>query len=101
MSRPRLLVTGGSGYLGGEDVRRAAPAGWEAVGTSFRASGGLHLDVRDPQAVAAVVAEVRPDANDIEVLGARRQKANAPGAIAAPDIGAGLAVRQHRRGCLD
>jgi len=62
VSRPRLLVTGGSGYLGGEVVRRAAPAGWEAVGTSFRASGGLHLDVRDPQAVAAVVAEVRPDA---------------------------------------
>jgi dTDP-4-dehydrorhamnose reductase len=62
VSRLRLLVTGGSGYLGGEVVRRAGPAGWDAAGTSFRASGGLYLDVRDPRTVAAVVAEVRPDA---------------------------------------
>lgn len=62
MSSPRLLVTGGSGYLGGELVRRAAAAGWSAVGTSFRSPGPVPLDVRDRAAVDALVAAVRPDA---------------------------------------
>ena len=61
MSPPRLLVTGGSGYLGGELVRRATAAGWSAVGTSFRSPGPLPLDVRDRAAVAAVMAALRPD----------------------------------------
>jgi dTDP-4-dehydrorhamnose reductase len=62
VSSPRLLVTGGSGYLGGELVRRAAAAGWSTVGTSFRRPGPVPLDVRDRAAVAALVAAVRPDA---------------------------------------
>jgi dTDP-4-dehydrorhamnose reductase len=61
VSPPRLLVTGGSGYLGGEVVRRATAAGWSAVGTSFRSPGPLALDVRDRPAVAAVMAALRPD----------------------------------------
>ncbi len=61
MSPPRLLVTGGSGYLGGEIVRRAAAAGWSAVGTCFRSPGPTPLDVRDRAAVEAVMATVRPD----------------------------------------
>ena len=61
MSAPRLLVTGGSGYLGSEVVRQAADAGWAAVGTSHRTPGPVPLDVRDRAAVAALVAEVRPD----------------------------------------
>lgn len=61
MSPPRLLVTGGSGYLGGELVRRATSAGWSAVGTSFRSPGPLALDVRDRPAVFAVMAALRPD----------------------------------------
>jgi dTDP-4-dehydrorhamnose reductase len=61
LSPPRLLVTGGSGYLGGEVVRQAADAGWAAVGTSHRTLGPVPLDVRDRAAVAALVAEVRPD----------------------------------------
>jgi dTDP-4-dehydrorhamnose reductase len=61
VSPPRLLVTGGSGYLGGEVVRRATAAGWIAVGTSFRSPGPLALDVRDRPAVAAVIAALRPD----------------------------------------
>lgn len=52
----RLLVTGGSGYLGGEIVRRH-PA---AVGTMHRSAGDVRLDVRDPAAVAALIAAVRP-----------------------------------------
>jgi dTDP-4-dehydrorhamnose reductase len=61
VSPPRLLVTGGSGYLGGEVVRRATAAGWIAAGSSFRSPGPLALDVRDRPAVAAVIAALRPD----------------------------------------
>jgi dTDP-4-dehydrorhamnose reductase len=61
VSPPRLLVTGGSGYLGAEVVRRAADAGWDAVGTCFSAPGSVKLDVRDRAAVAALVARLRPD----------------------------------------
>jgi dTDP-4-dehydrorhamnose reductase len=61
VTAPRLLVTGGSGYLGGEVVRRAAGAGWEAVGTCHRTPGPVRLDVRDRDAVAWLVADLRPD----------------------------------------
>lgn len=61
MSARRLLVTGGSGYLGGEVVRRAAVAGWVAIGTCHRAPGPVRLDVRDRAAVDALVAETRPE----------------------------------------
>jgi dTDP-4-dehydrorhamnose reductase len=49
-----LLVTGGSGYLGRELMRRSPGA----VGASRRS--GLRLDVRDAAAVAAAFAELRP-----------------------------------------
>ena len=61
MSPRRLLVTGGSGHLGGEVVRRAQDAGWDAVGTSYRTPGPVRLDVRDAAAVEALVAELAPD----------------------------------------
>ncbi|MEA2362488.1 MAG: dTDP-4-dehydrorhamnose reductase [Thermoleophilaceae bacterium] len=47
-----LLVTGGSGYLGGELLRRA-----EGVGISSR-----ELDIRDAPAVAALFERLRPQA---------------------------------------
>lgn len=56
----RVLITGGSGYLGRRVVSRAAAAGWEAVGASL--SHGVRLDIRDPADVRRVVAAVRPDA---------------------------------------
>jgi dTDP-4-dehydrorhamnose reductase len=49
-----LLVTGGSGYLGRELLRRSPGA----VGASR--GSGLRLDVRDPAAVKAAFAELRP-----------------------------------------
>jgi dTDP-4-dehydrorhamnose reductase len=58
----RLLVTGGSGYVGRELVRRAAEADWDVVGTSYSSGKGVSLDVRDPDAVERLVREVRPDA---------------------------------------
>ena len=53
----RLLVTGGSGYLGGEILRRRP----DAVGTVHRADGEVRLDVRDASAVAELVARLRPE----------------------------------------
>ena len=61
MSSRRLLVTGGSGYLGGEVVRLAAAEGWEVEGTSFRTPGNVHLDVRDAAAVDQLVDAMRPE----------------------------------------
>jgi dTDP-4-dehydrorhamnose reductase len=53
VNRP-LVVTGGSGYLGRELLRRRP----DAVGASR--SAGLRLDVRDTAAVDAALAELRP-----------------------------------------
>jgi dTDP-4-dehydrorhamnose reductase len=61
VSPRRLLVTGGSGYLGGELVRRGSDAGWDAVGTAFRGPGDVRVDVRDREAVRSLLARVRPD----------------------------------------
>ena len=53
----RILVTGGSGYLGSELVRRATARGDEVTGTST-----ADFDVRDARAVAGAMARLRPDA---------------------------------------
>jgi dTDP-4-dehydrorhamnose reductase len=58
----RLLVTGGSGYVGRELVRRAADAGWDVIGTSYSSGTGVSLDVRDAGAVERLLRETRPDA---------------------------------------
>jgi dTDP-4-dehydrorhamnose reductase len=53
----RFLVTGGSGYLGREILRRRP----DAVGTVHRAAGEVRLDVRDTRAVGELVARLRPE----------------------------------------
>jgi dTDP-4-dehydrorhamnose reductase len=59
---PTILVTGGSGQLGGELVRRSRAAGWQAVGTWLtHEMDGLQLDICDAQAVDSALAQVRPD----------------------------------------
>ena len=64
--RPRLLVTGGSGFLGSAIVRRAV-ASWQTSFTYCRsqpAAGpgtAFRLDLADPEAIRRVVEAVRPD----------------------------------------
>jgi dTDP-4-dehydrorhamnose reductase len=65
MGKPRMLVTGGSGYLGGWVVRLAC-SNWNVIATYCAHAVGepdadwRQLDVRDRAAVAALVEEVRP-----------------------------------------
>lgn len=60
----RLLVTGGSGFLGGVVAEVARARGWAVTATGLRTTGPAlaRLDVRDRAAVAALVADVRPHA---------------------------------------
>lgn len=62
----RLLITGGSGYLGGQLV--AAATGWDVFSTFYQnppvgLRRGIHLplDLRDAEATLALVETVRPD----------------------------------------
>ncbi len=57
MTSPRLLVTGGSGYLGRVVVERARAAGWDVTAPRSAA-----VDVRDAAAVTAAVNDSRADA---------------------------------------
>lgn len=65
MTKPQMLVTGGSGYLGGWVVR-LAQAGWDVTATYFThpvddpGATWRWLDARDEAAVAALVDAVRP-----------------------------------------
>ena len=59
----RLLVIGGSGYLGGEVLRQARLAGFVSIGTAHRNAGGglLPLDLADARSVRALLDAERPD----------------------------------------
>lgn len=64
---PGLLVTGASGYLGAELVRQACRTSVAVTGTYLSTPGDAdrvdwrRLDVTDRQAVAHLMAELRPD----------------------------------------
>jgi dTDP-4-dehydrorhamnose reductase len=59
----RLLITGGSGYLGGALLRQAPAAGWAVTGTRHASAGdGPVLDVRDAESIGRLVARLSPSA---------------------------------------
>ena len=66
----RALITGAEGFAGGHLVRylRAEEPGWELYGTAFSSDeasspldGVFRLDLRDPDAVRAMLGQARPD----------------------------------------
>jgi dTDP-4-dehydrorhamnose reductase len=63
-----LLITGASGYLGARLVTAAAQAGWATTGTfhtrPFTLPNGraAPLDLRQPRRVAALLADLQPEA---------------------------------------
>jgi dTDP-4-dehydrorhamnose reductase len=58
-----MLITGATGHLGRNTMRRAAAAGWDVVGTCFRtpADGAEPLDIRDREAVHRLARRLRPE----------------------------------------
>jgi dTDP-4-dehydrorhamnose reductase len=59
-----VLITGATGHLGARVAARAAEAGWTVAGTYLRAAtpaAAEQLDIRDQEAVRALVGRVRPD----------------------------------------
>jgi dTDP-4-dehydrorhamnose reductase len=76
----RLFVTGGSGYLGSELVRRAPPGGWAVA-----APTSAELDVRDEDAVGRALDAFRPDAlihTAYRLTGSEARSTNVDGAAA-------------------
>ena len=63
-----LLITGGSGYLGGQLVKTARALGWRVYATyytsPFALSGGtaVPLDLRNPEKTRAVIRNIHPQA---------------------------------------
>jgi UDP-glucose 4-epimerase len=58
----KVLVTGGAGRLGRSVVAGLAEAGHEPVSVDLVGAGAVHVDLTDPDAAHAVVAQQRPDA---------------------------------------
>ncbi|MEU9883741.1 SDR family oxidoreductase [Streptomyces phaeochromogenes] len=64
----KVLIVGGSGFLGTELVRRATAAGWETAATYCSRPGGVaeaswyRLDLRSPGHIDEVLATVAPHA---------------------------------------
>ncbi|GAA1452882.1 sugar nucleotide-binding protein [Nocardiopsis tropica] len=94
-----LLVIGGSGFLGGELVRRASAAG-HAVAATFATRPGdrtgavwLPVDLREPGGIEAVIARTEPAA----VINAAYRKSDwattAEGAVRAAVAATGYGVR--------
>lgn len=85
----RIMVVGGSGYLGGEVVRQAAGAGHDVVATYMSHSAPAEcaqwrrMDVTARREIAAVVAEIAPD---VVINAAFRQHEWAATAVGPADL---------------
>ncbi|MCB5905891.1 SDR family oxidoreductase [Streptomyces pinistramenti] len=94
----KILVIGGSGFLGSEVTRQAAGAGHETVATFATSSGTASdvlwrpLDLRDHRRITELVAEVDPDTVINTSSGNANWEITAEGAIRV-----GMATARH--GC--
>ncbi len=90
----RLLVVGGSGYLGRELVRQARDAGAEVHGTYFSGEqDGHRLDITRRADVAQVLGRLRPD---VVINAAYRQSDWSTTAEGAANVAAAAAAVQAR-----
>jgi len=91
----RLLITGGTGYLGAELLRRAG--GWQVAATGFShvpdasAARWFQVDIRDEMAVTRAFEEWRPD---VVIHSAYRQRG--PDLWTTSAEGAGVVARVAR-----
>jgi dTDP-4-dehydrorhamnose reductase len=94
----RILITGGTGYLGAELVRRAGAGGWQVAATSFSqlpdqpGARWFQVDVRDEPALTRAFEAWRPD---VVVHTAYRQSGPDLWSISAE--GAGVVARAVRQ----
>ncbi|WP_034271824.1 SDR family oxidoreductase [Actinospica robiniae] len=79
----RIMVIGGSGYLGSEVVRRAGGSGHEVIATSRAEASRHHLDITSRLAVASLISQVQPQCI---INAAYRQDAWAPTAIGPGNV---------------
>ncbi|MBB6549152.1 SDR family oxidoreductase [Nonomuraea rubra] len=90
----RVLIVGGSGFLGSELVRRCAAAGHDVGATYLTRPGDpaqatwLRMDVRERRDVAAVIDAFRPE---VTINAAYRQAGWATTADGAAHVAAGVA----------
>jgi dTDP-4-dehydrorhamnose reductase len=93
----RILITGGTGYLGAELLQRARTGGWDIGATSFSSLpdddgiAWLQLDIRDEPAVVRAFDTWRPD---VVIHTAYRQRG--PDLWSTSAEGAGVVARVAR-----
>ncbi|GHB63124.1 dTDP-4-dehydrorhamnose reductase [Streptomyces umbrinus] len=94
----KILIIGGSGFLGTELVRRATAAGWETAATYCSRPGSAtgaswhRLDLRSPGHIDEVLAAVAPGAVINATSGGSDWEVTADGSIR-------VAMAAARRGC--
>ncbi|NLU71148.1 sugar nucleotide-binding protein [Streptomyces sp. HNM0575] len=94
----KVLIVGGSGFLGAELVRQAVGAGWETAATYWSRPGGdsgaswYELDLRSAEFVDELLAEVAPAAVIDATSGYSDWSVTADGSIR-------LAIAAVARGC--
>lgn len=95
----KVLIVGGSGFLGTELVRRATAAGWDTAATYCSARPGSvpevswhRLDLRTPDHIDEVLAEIAPDTVVNATSGQSDWAVTADGSVR-------VALAAARRGC--